>query len=116
MPLQPLRGRSPIFSVKPWQEDQGDPADPGEVNGTPVRRVLRTRREQRGALLAMADGRLAVTGDGVVATGGAAQLLRYSRDRILRAESAQAVAWWQEVAGAVSQTRARAGGRSNPPG
>jgi len=116
LPLPPLKGRSPIFSVKPWHEEQGDPADPGEVDGTPVRRVMRTRREQRGALLVLADGRLAVTGDGVVATGGPGQLLRYSRDRIRRAESEQAVAWWQEVAGAVSQTRARAGARSSPPG
>ena len=115
VPLPALRGRSAIFSVKPWDEDQGDPADPGEVAGTPVGRVLRTRREQRGALLVLADGRFAVTGEGVVATGGPGQLLRYSRDRIRRAQSEQALAWWQEVAGAVSLARARAGARSNPP-
>jgi cell volume regulation protein A len=116
MPLPTLRGRSPIFSVKPWSDDQGDPAEPGEVDGTPVRRVLRTRRELRGALVVLADGRLAVTGEGVVATGGPGQLLRYARDRIRRAQSEQALAWWQEVAGAVSLARARAGSRTNPPG
>jgi cell volume regulation protein A len=116
LPLPTLRGRSPIFSVKPWQEDDGDPADPGEVDGTSVRRVLRTRREQRGALLVLADGRFAVTGDGVVATGGPAQLLRYSRDRIRRAESEQAMSWWQEVAGAVSLASARARSRSSRSG
>jgi cell volume regulation protein A len=116
LPLPTLRGRSPIFSVKPWQEDYGDPADPGEVDGTSVRRVLRTRREQRGALLVLADGRFAVTGDGVVATGGPAQLLRYSRDRIRRAESEQAMSWWQEVAGAVSLASARARSRSSRSG
>ncbi len=105
--LPALRGRSPIFSVKPWQDDQGDPAAPGHVHGTPVQRVLRTRREQRGALLVLADGRLAVTGEGIVATGAPAQLLRYCRERIRRAKSEQATAWWQEVAGVVSQSSLR---------
>jgi cell volume regulation protein A len=109
LPLPALRGRSAIFSVKPWGEEHGDPAAPEEIEGTPVSRVLRTRREQRGALLVLADGRLAVTGEGVVASGGPSQLLRYCRDRIRRAESEQALAWWQEVAGVVTQTRARAG-------
>ena len=51
----------------------------------------------------LADGRLAVTGDGVVATGGQRQLFRYCRERIRRADTATARAWWQEVAGVVSQ-------------
>ncbi len=105
--LPALRGRSPIFSVKPWQDDQGDPAAPQHLHGTPVQRVLRTRREQRGALLVLADGRLAVTGEGIVATGAPAQLLRYCRERIGRAKSEQATAWWQEVAGVVSQSALR---------
>lgn len=105
--LPTLRGRSPIFSVKPWRDEQGDPAAPEQVQGTPVRRVLRTRREQRGALLVLADGRLAVTGEGVVATGAPGQLLRYCRERIRRAQTEQATAWWQEVAGVVSQTGLR---------
>ena len=116
LPLPTLRGRSPIFSVKPWPAELGDPAAPEEVDGVPVRRVLRTRREQRGALLALDDGRLAVTGEGVVATGGPAQLQRYCRDRIRRSKSDQAQAWWQEVTGVVTQTRAQAGARSNPTG
>ncbi|MGI8946295.1 MAG: potassium/proton antiporter [Thermoleophilaceae bacterium] len=97
------RGRAPIFSVKPWREDQGDPAAPDEIEQVAVLRVLRTRRELRGALLVLADGRMAVTGEGIVAIGGASQLLRYSRERIRRARSEQARAWWQEVAGVVSQ-------------
>jgi hypothetical protein len=60
-----------------------------------------------GALALLSDGRLAVTGEGVVAAGGARQLFRYCRDRIRRADSGSARAWWQEVAGAVSQTTAR---------
>ena len=106
-PAPPPAGRSPIFVVKPWQEEMGDIGHPQEIEGVAVLRHMRTRREQPGALLMLADGRFAVTGDGIVAAGGARQLFRYCRERIRRAESGPATAWWQEVAGAVSQTTAR---------
>lgn len=103
-PLPVLAGRSPIFSVKPWRgADGADPAAPGEIEGVAVIRRLRTRRDEPGALLLLADGRFAVTGDGVVAIGGQRQLSRYTRDRIQRARSDQARAWWQEVAGVVAR-------------
>ena len=102
-----LRGRSPIFTVKPWHAGQGDPAAPERVEGVPVLRVVRARREQRGALMVLADGRMAVTGENVVAVGAPAQLLRYCRERIGRAANEQARAWWQEVAGVVSQAHLR---------
>jgi cell volume regulation protein A len=101
------QGRSPIFSVKPWRDEDGDPAAPDRVEGIAVARTLRTRREVRGALVLLADGRLAVTGEGVVASGSPRQLVRYCRDRVARAQSPQARAWWQEVAGAVLQSSAR---------
>ncbi|MDP9134360.1 MAG: potassium/proton antiporter [Actinomycetota bacterium] len=100
------QGRSPIFSVKPWRDEDGDPAAPDRVEGMVVARTLRTRREARGALVLLADGRLAITGEGVVATGSPRQLVRYCRDRVGRAQSPQAKAWWQEVAGAVLQSSA----------
>ena len=100
-------GRSPIFTVKPWADAMGDPGRPENVDGFAVLRVLRTRREQAGALVLLDDGRLAVTGAGVVALGGPRQLFRYCRDRIQRAEGAEAKAWWQEVAGVVSQSAVR---------
>jgi potassium/hydrogen antiporter len=100
------QGRTPIFSVKPWRKDAGDPAAPEEVEGVPVMRTLRTRREARGALVLLADGRLAITGDGIVATGSPRQLVRYSRERVGRAATPEARAWWQEVAGAVLQSSA----------
>ncbi len=103
----PPSGRSPIFVVKPWKDEMGDIANPQEIEGVDVLRRLRTRREQPGALVMMADGRFAVTGDGVVAAGGTRQLFRYCRERIHRADSGSATAWWQEVAGAVSQTTMR---------
>ncbi len=100
-------GRSPIFSVKPWRPEMGDEAHPTSVEGVEVVRTLRTRREAPGALVVLADGRFAVTGAGVVATGGPRQLFRYCRERIQRADSGPAQAWWQEVAGAVTQTAVR---------
>lgn len=106
-PAPPPSGRPPVFSVKPWRKEMGDPAQPVAVEGVDVLRRLRTRREEPGALVLLADGRFAVTGDGVVAIGGARQLFRYCRERIGRAESEPARAWWQEVAGAVSQTTGR---------
>jgi potassium/hydrogen antiporter len=106
-PLPAPQGRTPIFSVRPWSKDNGDPAAPDHVEGVAVTRMLRTRREVRGALMLLADGRLAVTGEGVVATGSARQLVRYCRERIDRAGDPQARAWWQEVAGAVLQSSAR---------
>lgn len=103
-PLPPPQGRAPIFSVRPWPDGHGDPAAPERVEDVPVVRTLRTRREARGALVLLADGRLAVTGEGVVATGSARQLARYSRERVARTRTPQARAWWQEVAGAAMQS------------
>lgn len=100
------QGRTPIFSVKPWRDADGDPAAPEHVEGVAVTRTLRTRREARGALVLLADGRLATTGEGVVATGSPRQLVRYCRERVGRAASPEAKAWWQEVAGAVMQSSA----------
>ncbi len=103
----PVLGRAAIFSVQPWKEDAGDPGSPQRLDGLRVVRTLRTRRGEPGALVQVEDGRYAVTGEGVVAIGGPRQLFRYCRDRIVRAQSEQARAWWQEVAGAVSQRAAR---------
>ncbi len=105
--LPSFSGRSPIFSVKPWRAEFGDPGAPTEIEGAAVLRRLRTRRDEPGALVLLSDGRFAVTGDGVVAAGGQRQLFRYCRERIHRAETGTARAWWQEVAGVVSQAAAR---------
>lgn len=100
------QGRTPIFSVRPWREEDGDPAAPEQIADVAVNRTLRTRREARGALVLLADGRLAVTGEGVVASGSPRQLVRFCRDRVGRAQTPEAKAWWQEVAGAVLQSSA----------
>ncbi|MBI5310453.1 MAG: potassium/proton antiporter [Actinobacteria bacterium] len=98
----PVAGHAPIFSVKPWTEAMGDAGDPSHVGRSVVRRRLRTRHDAPGSLVALDDGRYAVAGDGVVATGSPRQLRAYAVRRIERAESASAKAWWQEIAGAMA--------------
>lgn len=69
-------------------------------------RTLRTRRGEPGALVVLEDGRIAVTGDGLVATGGPRQVSRWCGERIEKATEPEARAWWQEVAGAVARVQA----------
>jgi cell volume regulation protein A len=105
-PLPTLKGRPPVFSVRPWRDAFGDPGSPDAIEGIAVVRALRTRRGEPGALVQLEDGRFAVTGD-VVAAGGARQLFRYCRNRIRRAGGAEERSWWQEVAGVLSQRTLR---------
>ena len=100
---QRIYGRTPIFTVQPWKTEFGDPGRPESVDGVAVVRPLRVRRGEPGALVQLEDGRFAVTGEGRVAAGGPRQLFRYCRDRIRRADEPASVAWWQEVAGVLSQ-------------
>jgi cell volume regulation protein A len=99
----PLSGRQAIFSVRPWRDAQGDPGRPTSIEGVAVIRTLRIRRGDDGALVLLEDGRFAVTGDGLIAAGGPRRLFRYCRERIRRADDPASVAWWQEVAGVLSQ-------------
>src|SRR4051794_17281725 len=97
-----LRGsRAPVFSVRPWGENDGEPGSPEDVDGVPVVEQLRTRRDVPGALCALADGRYAVTGP-FLASGGARSLEAHARRRLLRSADDAERAWWQEVLGAVA--------------
>ncbi|MBW8059593.1 MAG: potassium/proton antiporter [Solirubrobacterales bacterium] len=110
--LLPRRGAPQIFSVRPSQTLDGDPAVPEEVDGIPVRTRLRTRRDEPGALVALADGRFAVTGAKHVAVGGRRQLADWCARRALRAGIAEVErSWWQEVAGVLVAPAMRPGGR-----
>jgi cell volume regulation protein A len=93
--------RAPVFSVRPWNEDDGDAASPDDCDGVPVVEQLRTRRDVPGALVVLADGRYAVTGP-FLASGGARSLEAHARRRLKRAGEESERAWWQEVLGAVA--------------
>ncbi|HZK16487.1 MAG TPA: cation:proton antiporter, partial [Solirubrobacterales bacterium] len=100
--LLPPRGAPQIFSVRPGSALGDDPARPERVDGVPVRARLRSRRDQPGALVALADGRFAVTGTTQMAIGGRRALAEWCGRRALRGEIEESErSWWQEVAGAL---------------
>jgi potassium/hydrogen antiporter len=97
-----LRAGTAVFSTRPWSAEDGDPGFPKEVEGVAVVQQLRTRRDKPGALVALDDGRFAVTGP-LLASGGPLQLQRYARRRLSSEKDAAARAWWQEVIGALAR-------------
>ena len=103
VPALPPRGAPQVFTVRPWLDEDGDPAHPDELEGVAVAARLRSRRDSAGALLALADGRYAVTGAGLVAVGPRRQLAEWSSRRVGRdGITPQERAWWQEVTGALA--------------
>jgi cell volume regulation protein A len=92
-----------VFSSRPWDaERDGDAAYPEAIDGVAVREHLRTRRDKRGALVSLIDGRYAVTGP-TLAVGGAKQIQAYARRRLARETDDTIRAWWQEVIGALAR-------------
>ena len=100
-PPLPRRGASQVFTVRPGG-DIDDPSAPTSVNGIAVAAVLRSRRDRSTALVALADGRYAITSDTVVAVGGRRALANWCERRAERGGGDPAEhAWWQEVVGAL---------------
>lgn len=101
-PVRPPRaysGSAPVYSARPWAPEDGDPARPAAVRGSPVVEVLRTRRDRPGALVVLADGRYAATGP-ILMVGSARQLQGQARRRLVASTDDAEIAWWQEVIGA----------------
>jgi len=100
-PPLPRRGASQVFTVRPTRDGE-DLTTASELDGVPVAAVLRSRRERHAALVALADGRYAVTSEDVVAIGGRRALAGWCERRAERPNVDQAErAWWQEVTGAL---------------
>jgi cell volume regulation protein A len=100
-PRLPQRGAPQIFSVGPGGEIE-DPSAPEEVNGIAVASVLRSRRDSSTALVALADGRYALTSHAAVAVGDRRSLAGWCERRAQRVGDDPAErAWWQEVIGAL---------------
>jgi cell volume regulation protein A len=94
------RGAPQVFTVRPGGVE--DPSAPKEVDGVAVAAILRSRRDRNSALVALADGRYAMTTETVVAIGGRHALARWCERRAERAGDDPAErAWWQEVIGAL---------------
>jgi cell volume regulation protein A len=96
------RSRPSVTSVRPWSESDGDPSRPVEVAGRRVVEQLRTRRDEPGALVALDDGRFAITG-ALLAIGPAGELQAVARRRLAGAAGASDRAWWREVVGALAR-------------
>jgi potassium/hydrogen antiporter len=98
-PPLPRRAASQVFTVRPARGDSelGD-----EIDGIPIVSVLRDRNERSTYLVALADGRYAVVGAGVIAVGGRRALASWCERRSERPDVDSAErAWWQEVTGAL---------------
>jgi potassium/hydrogen antiporter len=97
--LLPRRGAPQVFTVRPARGD-GELGE--EIDGIPIVTVLRDRGERGAYLVALADGRYAVTGAGVIAIGGRRSLADWCTRRAEHPDADSASrAWWQEVTGAL---------------
>lgn len=101
-PAPEPRGAPSIFVTRRWVATDGDPGRPEFVSGLSVLEQLRTRRDIPGALVAVADGRYAVTGP-LVMLGSADALQEAARRRLRFAKSEPARNWWREVIGALAE-------------
>jgi cell volume regulation protein A len=94
-------GRPPVFSVRPWRAADGDPARPRAVAGRRVIERLRSRHDRPGSVVALDDGRYAVSGS-LLIIGSARQVRRQALKCMREANDETDRAWWQEVIGALA--------------
>lgn len=101
-PRRTMRGADPVFTVRQFEPSaiEGTVSAPSEVLGTPVVSRLRTRRDRPGALLALEDGRYAITGP-VIVIGSRNAITDYAR-RQLRELEGDERSWLQTVIGAIA--------------
>jgi potassium/hydrogen antiporter len=98
------RGRATLLTVRPARDGlvDGSLAHPDAVLREPVIAQLRIRRDTPGALVALADGRYAVTGPLVVA-GGRQDITQFATRRMRRLPVDDPErAWLQNVIGALA--------------
>ena len=101
-PVRPPRrftGTVPVYTARPWDDNDGDPSHPDAILGRRVVEHLRTRRDVPGAMVVLDDGRYAVTGP-LLMVGPPTQLQFQARRRLQLTDDDAARAWWQEVIGA----------------
>jgi cell volume regulation protein A len=96
------RSRPSVTTIRPWLQADGDPQRPRKVLNQDVVEQLRTRRDEPGALVALEDGRYAVSGP-LLAIGPSSELQAFARRRLSTANTPGERAWWQEVVGALAR-------------
>ena len=88
--------RGPNLTLRLWDPRDGDPGDPERVLGIAVDRILTRRTDAPGALVVLADRRLAMTG--VLAAVGLHRFLRaYVRQRARSKRDPAYRTWLAEV-------------------
>jgi potassium/hydrogen antiporter len=103
-PRRAPRGAATVLSIRPYREGtvEGDVARPQAVLGERAVAQLRIRRDTPGALVALADGRYAVTGP-LVVVGSRQDITQFATRRMRRlpADSPERP-WLQNVIGAMA--------------
>jgi potassium/hydrogen antiporter len=102
-PPRPARApmaHPPVFRVKPWPQDGGDPGQPNSIAGRPIVDRLRIRRDHPGVLAVLSDGRYAVTSP-ALAVGARDDMIEWARRRLVLADDDER-AWLQTVIGALA--------------
>ncbi|MGD9734029.1 MAG: hypothetical protein AB7V58_00220 [Solirubrobacterales bacterium] len=69
------------MSTGPWHSEWGAPGAPKEVSGVQVTEILLRQDEGDEALVALVDGRFALTGTTTFAIGTAQAVMRHARRR-----------------------------------
>ncbi|HEX2102455.1 MAG TPA: potassium/proton antiporter [Solirubrobacteraceae bacterium] len=103
-PRRVPRGAATVLSVRPYREGtvEGDLSRPRAVLGEPAVAQLRIRRDTPGALVALADGRYAVTGP-LIVVGSRQDITQFATRRMRRlpADSPERP-WLQNVVAAMA--------------
>ena len=98
----PLRTSPAPFSMRPWEDADGDPSGPQSIRGVAVLDRLLTRRDGTpGALVALEDGRYAFTG-AIMGVGNRTAALDGARRQLRLASDDSERAWWRNVIGALA--------------
>lgn len=98
-----VRGAPSVFSVRPTKQEDGDTGAPTRLAGVDVARILRTRSDRAAAVVALQDGRFAVTAPDLIALGGRRAVARWCVERAERMEiSPQERSWLQEAVGVLN--------------
>jgi NhaP-type Na+/H+ or K+/H+ antiporter len=97
-------GPIPPVVTQLWSAQDEDPADPLAVAGVDVRDRLCKRADVAGALVALVDGRFAVTGPSMT-VGSPRQIERYARRR-LEGAGVREADWWRLVIATLERSAA----------
>ncbi len=100
-PRPRLAGAAPVFHVRRWTDEDGDPSRPEDIDGLLVIDRLRSRRDVPGCLVLLEDGRYAVVGP-VMALGSRQALNDWVRRRMRAGVTDNERVWWEEVLGAIA--------------